>query len=88
MLRMHPFLRSSYKNSVLCGCYVYLIADALEKYTDDAGVAGLGYWLGHSGDSLNIAISGYTDKLADLLKVRLACSSNTGHMSITYRNVS
>lgn len=62
-------MRGSYKNGVLCGSYLYLVNDALEKYADDAAVAGLRYSVLHHQSYLQISVSGFTDKLPDLLKV-------------------
>ncbi|KAK4058714.1 metalloprotease [Microbotryomycetes sp. JL221] len=51
--------------------FTTLIEESLNEYTYAATLAGLGYSVGNEPDGLQLVVSGYSDKLAVLLKVVL-----------------
>jgi len=67
LLLRTPLVNASPRTAVLSRLYVELVKDALNEYAYDAEVAGLLYNIDSQLDGIDIVVSGYSDKLADLL---------------------
>ncbi|KAI0815411.1 peptidase M16 inactive domain-containing protein [Xylaria sp. FL0064] len=64
----NPIVFASAKNSVKAGLFTDLVWDALEEYSYDAELAGLGYSVTCDPRGLLVNVSGYNDKLPVLLE--------------------
>lgn len=58
---------SSPANAVASRIYCLLVKDALEEYSYDADIAGLGYSITSSSVGVEVELSGYNDKMSVLL---------------------
>ncbi|KAH8824366.1 Metalloenzyme, LuxS/M16 peptidase-like protein [Flagelloscypha sp. PMI_526] len=68
-----PDANTSPKASVMKDLWVYLVGDALNEYSYDAGLAGLYYTFGGTATGIYISVFGYNDKLPVLLNRILDC---------------
>lgn len=59
---------STAENCVMARIYTDIVKDALEEYSYDAELAGLGYSVSSGNTGLDILVSGYNDKLSVLLE--------------------
>lgn len=64
----NPRISASVENTVTARLFLDLVKDALEEYAYDAELAGLSYRIGDNSRGIVIDVSGYNDKLHDLLQ--------------------
>lgn len=64
----NPLCSATPANAVKTKMFCELVKDALVEYSYDADIAGLEYGLASYGQGLDIDVSGYSDKMAVLLR--------------------